>query len=170
VLKLGPVALMWWLIVRREWTAVRACLATIGALFFVGLIGAGWDANVAFARLAIGAGVEPTRWSIPGLLQLWLHLDPRLAGLGSLVALAVGLGAVYLLRGNARLAFLAAILVEVYASPVVLQGNLIVLLAAAAPWVIPDTDGRQSSAATTDASASPTVAPPPVALRPVRGA
>ena len=141
MLKLGPFALAWWLVVRRDWPAVKAFVVTVVVLGIVGLLGAGLDANLAFARLALGAGVTPSSLSVPWMLHTWLGLDPHLANLGTIVATIVGLAVVSATRRRARISFLVTILVVIYCSPVVLVGNFALLLAAVAPWVVPDRSG-----------------------------
>ena len=133
VLKLGPFALAWWLLVRRDWPALKAFVATVAILGLVGLVGAGLDANLAFARLALGSNVKPTGLSVPGMLEAWVHVNPLHAGLGTIVATVGGLAVVYLTRRRARISFFVTMLIIVYSSPVVLAGNLVVLLAAATP-------------------------------------
>jgi len=138
MLKLGPFALVWWLVVRRDWPAVKAFTATVVILGIVGLVGAGFDANLAFARLTLSAGVSPSSLSIAWILHARLGLDPHLANFGTMAATLVGLALVYATRRRARLSFLLTILVVIYCSPVVLVGNFALLLAAVAPWVVPD--------------------------------
>jgi Glycosyltransferase family 87 len=141
MLKLGPFALVWWLVVRRDWPAVKAFAATVVVLGIVGLVGAGFDANLAFARLTLSAGVSPSSLSVAWILHTRLGLDPHLANLGTMVATIVGLALVYATRRQARVSFLLTILVVIYCSPVVLVGNFALLLAAVAPWVVPDKIG-----------------------------
>ena len=136
-LKLGPFAIAWWLVVQRDWPALKAFIVTVVILGIVGLIGAGLEANLAFARLAIGAGVTPTPLSVPGMLSAWLGLNLHLADLGTLAATIVGLAAVYATRRDARISFFVAILVVIFSSPVVLVGNFVLLLAAVAPSAVP---------------------------------
>jgi hypothetical protein len=138
MLKLGPFALVWWLVVRRDWPAVKAFAATVVVLGIVGLVGAGLDANLAFARLTLSAGVSPSSLSIAWILHTRLGLDSHLANLGTMAATLVGLALVYATRRRARISFLLTILVVIYCSPVVLVGNFALLLAAVAPWVVPD--------------------------------
>lgn len=147
VLKLGPFALAWWFLVRRDWPALKAFVATVAILGLVGLVGAGLDANLAFARLALGSNIKPTGLSVPGMLEAWFHVTPRHAGLGTIVATVGGLALVYLSRRRARISFFVTMLVIVYSSPVVLAGNLAVLLAAATP-----VDRSNRSPRTPDAS------------------
>jgi hypothetical protein len=141
MLKLGPFALAWWLVVRRDWPAVKAFAATVMALGIVGLVGAGLDANLAFARLTLSAGVSPSSLSIAWILHTRLGLDSHIANLGTMAATLVGLALVYATRRRTRLSFLLTILVVIYCSPVVLVGNFALLLAAVAPWVVPDRAG-----------------------------
>ncbi len=141
MLKLGPFALVWWLVVRRDWPAVKAFAVTVLALGIVGLVGAGLDANLAFARLTLSAGVSPSSLSVAWILHTRLGLDPQLANLGTMVTTIVGLALVYATRRQARVSFLLTILVVIYCSPVVLVGNFALLLAAVAPWVVPDRIG-----------------------------
>ena len=141
MLKLGPFALAWWLVVRRDWPAVKAFAATVAVLGIVGLVGAGLDANLAFARLTLDAGVSPSSLSVAWILHTRLGLDPHLANLGTMAATIVGLAVVYATRRRSRISFLVTILVVIYCSPVVLVGNFALLLAAVAPWVVPDRIG-----------------------------
>jgi len=136
VLKLGPLALGWWLVVRRDWRAVEAFIATTIVLGVVGLVGAGLDANLAFVRFALGAGVAPTPLSIPGMLHTWFHLGSRATQSTTVIAIVVGFVVIALTRNRPRLSFLVAILVILYGSPVVLTGNFVILLAALAPWPV----------------------------------
>ena len=141
MLKLGPFVLVWWLVVRRDWPAVKAFAATVVILGIVGLAGAGLDANLAFARLTLDAGVSPSSLSVAWILHTRLGLDPHLANLGTMATTIVGLAVVYATRRRSRISFLVTILVVIYCSPVVLVGNFALLLAAVAPWVVPDRIG-----------------------------
>jgi hypothetical protein len=138
VLKLGPFALGWWLLVRRDWTALKAFAATVAALGIVGLLGAGLDANLAYLRLALGAHVTPTALSVPWMLERLFHVSSRTAGIGTIAATVVGLIAIYLMRHRPRLSFFITLLVVIFSSPVVLAGNFALLLAAASPWAVID--------------------------------
>src|ERR1019366_6256502 len=79
VLKLGPFVLAWSLVVRRDWPAVKAFVATVIVLGIVGLLGAGLDANLAYVRLALGGAVTPTPLSIPWMLHTWLGMTQTVA-------------------------------------------------------------------------------------------
>jgi hypothetical protein len=142
VLKLGPFVLAWWLVVRRDWPAVKAFVVTVAILGIVGLLGAGLDANLAYLRLALGAAVTPTPLSIPWILHTLLGLPQHVANLGTIAGTIVGLGVVYATRRHARLSFLVTILVIIYCSPVVMVGNFALLLAAVTPWAMPVRPGQ----------------------------
>jgi Glycosyltransferase family 87 len=145
VLKLGPFALGWWMLVRRDWTALKAFTATVVVLGVVGLLGAGLDANLAFMRLALGAHITPTALSVPWMLERLFHLSSRTAGIGTIAATVVGLIAIYLMRRRPRLSFFLTLLVVIFSSPVVLAGNFALLLAAASPWAVIDRTALMSS-------------------------
>lgn len=146
-LKLGPVVLLWWFIVRKRSESVVAFLAGLAIFGLVGLIFAGVSANLDYARLALAGGIEPQGFAVAdilrGLFGLGLHAVP---GVTYLVLLA-GLVGIALLRRHPRAAFAVAIATTIYSSPVVLAGNLALFLAVAAPWVIERTTVQSGSAA-----------------------
>jgi len=133
-LKLGPVVLVWWFITQRSWRSVRAFIVAGIALACLGLLLAGVHANVAYLKIALG-GVRPTPMSIPGMLHSFLHMPTGIARFGTYVGLAIGLAGVAVLRRHQRASFTVAIITAIFATPVVLPGNLVLLVAAAAPWV-----------------------------------
>jgi hypothetical protein len=159
VLKLGPFVILWWLVVRRDWPAVKAFVATVVVLGIVGLVGAGLDANVAFARLTLSAAVSPSSLSIPWILHKWLGVEPHLANIGTIVVTVVGLAAVYALRRDARASYLLTMVVVIFCSPVVLVGNFALLLAAVAPWEVPGRIGAITGQGDADDEAVPADAP-----------
>jgi hypothetical protein len=137
-LKLSPLAGLVWLLGLRAWGEVRGGLVALVALGLIGLVGAGVAANIDYVRLALGGSVTPTNLSLPGLANTWLHLSIRgHARFLPMLAIPVGLAATWLLRGYPRASFAAAIATSIWASPVVYPGNLMPLLAVAAPWDIP---------------------------------
>ena len=168
VLKLGPFVLAWWFVVRRDWPAVKAFVATVIVLGIVGLLGAGLAANLGFARLTLGAGITPTPLSIPGILNTWLGMDLHRAGGGTIVATILGLAVIYATGRNARISFLVAILVVIYSSPVVLTGNFVLLLAALGPGAGPGRVGAAAGSGPTSvtAYAAATRLPAPRLTRP----
>lgn len=155
VLKLGPFALGWWMLVRRDWPALKAFVVTVVILGFVGLLGAGLDANLAYVKLALGAHVTPTALSVPWMLERLFHVSSRTAGIGTIAATVAGLIAIYVTRRRPRLSFFLTLLVVIFSSPVVLAGNFALLLAAASPWVV---DERPTSSEETPRPGDPPAA------------
>jgi hypothetical protein len=136
-LKLGPVMLLWWFITQRSWRSVRAFLIVGIALGVVGVVFAGTHANAAYVKIALGGGVRPTALSIPGMLQHGLGISAGIARYGTYVGVVLGAVVIAALRHHPRASFSVAILTTIYATPVIYPGNFAVLVAAAAPWVLP---------------------------------
>jgi hypothetical protein len=111
-----------------------------------GVVFAGLQANLDFVHLAFGGDVRPTELSVPGMLQGLLRVPQETARYGTVVAIVVGLAAIQALRNHPRAAFAAAILTTIYSSPVVLPGNFALLVAVAAPWVLPRPTGPSEPA------------------------
>lgn len=133
-LKLTPVLLVWWFIVRGEWRAVRGFTVAGVVVAGVSLVGAGVANHVEYftvVRETAAGGATP--WSLAGFLEN----SGVPASLASLATFAWTLGAgaaVWLLRARPRASFVAAVLMVLYSSPVVMLGNLAMLIAATAPW------------------------------------
>lgn len=153
-LKLGPVVLVWWFITQRSWRSVRAFIVAAILLACVGLLLAGVHANVAYLRIALG-GVRPTPLSIPGMLHYFIHMPTGIARYGTYVGVVIGLAGVAVLRRHQRASFSVAIITAIFATPVVLPGNLVLLVAAAAPWVA--TPGSQPLDSADERSVDPDV-------------
>ena len=151
-LKLGPLVLLWWFVTQRSWRSARAFIVASLVLAVAGLVFAGLQANVDFVHLALGGDVAASRLSVPGLLHRLFHTRDSVAHLGTIFAIVAGLAAIYLLRSRPRAAFAAAILTTIYSSPVVLEGNLALLVALAAPWV----PGHHGVSAELSATVEPT--------------
>jgi hypothetical protein len=145
-LKLGPVVLLWWFITQHSWRSARAFVVAGVAFAVVGLVFAGLQANIDFVHLALGGDVKPTAWSVTGMLHRLLKVPSGIARYGTMGAIVAGLTAVLALRNHPRAAFTAAILTTIYSSPVVLQGNLALLVVIAAPWAPPPPKGSSESA------------------------
>jgi hypothetical protein len=132
--KLTPALLIVWFLVRRDWQAVRAFLVTGAALAVVSLVGAGLDNHLAYLQVARdSATVGPTDLSIPGILRN-TGAPSALVTASTLLVMAAGIVAVYLLRRRPGAAFIAAIFMVLYSSPVVMLGNYGVLIAALIPF------------------------------------
>lgn len=137
VLKLGPVMLLWWFVTRRSWPSVRAFLIASAVLGIVGVVFAGFQANVDYLRLALAGGIAPAPFSLPSILHALLGVATGSAQNVTIVAVVIGMVAIWALRERPRAAFAAVILTTIFSSPVVLEGNFALLIALAAPWVIP---------------------------------
>jgi hypothetical protein len=149
-LKLGPVVLLWWFVTQRSWRSARAFVIAGIVFAVIGVVFAGLQANLDFVHLALGGDIKPAALSIPGMLQRLLKVSPGIAQYGTLVAIVVGLVVILALRNHPRAAFTAAILTTIYSSPVVLSGNFALLVAVAAPWVIPNPKGSSQPAGPED--------------------
>jgi hypothetical protein len=140
-LKLGPLVLLWWFVTQRWWRSARAFAVALVVLGLAGVVFAGLQANIDFVHLALGGAVRPVGLSVPGMLHRLFKLGSDLTRYGTFAAVLIGMVAVAALRRHPRAAFTAAILTTIYSSPVVLQGNFALLVAAAAPWVLPARTG-----------------------------
>jgi len=145
--------ILWWFVTQRSWRSARAFVVAAAALGVAGVVFAGLQANLDFVHLAFGGDVRPTELSVPGMLQGLLRVPPGTARYGTVVAIVVGLAAIQALRNHPRAAFAATILTTIYSSPVVLPGNFALLVAVAAPWVLPRPTSP-SEPAVTDGSAA----------------
>jgi len=133
-LKLTPIYLAWWFVVRRDWRALRAFVITGVALAAVSLIGAGLTNHLdylAVIRTTASSGTTPL--SLAGVLQS-AGVPSQIASVASLAWVVAGATIMWLLRKQPGAAFSVGILTVLFSSPVVLLGNLAVLLAATAPY------------------------------------
>jgi hypothetical protein len=133
-LKLGPIVLLWWFVVRRRWQSGLAFLVGLGIFVIVGLLFAGLPANLDYLRVAFGGGIRPQGFALADMLAHLFNVGIGRTSFATVVVLPLGLAAIYLLRRWPRAAFAAAIATAIYSSPVVLPGNLALFLAVAAPW------------------------------------
>ncbi len=152
-LKLGPAVLLWWFVTQRSWRSARGFIGAAVAFGIAGVVFAGLEANLDFVRLAFGGGVDPTGLSVPGMLHRLFRVRPETAQHGTIAAIVVGLAAIQVLRNHPRASFAAAILTTIYSSPVVLAGNFALLVAVAAPWVLPRPAGSTEPAVTDESLA-----------------
>lgn len=135
-LKLGPVVLLWWFVVQHRWKSVAAFVAGLVAFGLVGLLFAGPSANLDYARLAVGGAVHPQDFAFAVMLRTVFHVRLATASLITWVVLAAGMVAMFALRRRPRASFAVAIAATIFSSPIVLAGNLALLLAIAAPWIV----------------------------------
>ena len=136
-LKLGPVVLLWWFVTQRSWGSARAFVVAGVTLAAVGVAFAGIQAKSRLPPSRPGRRRPADCLSVPAMLERLLGMAPGIARYGTIAAVVVGLVAVMGLRQRPRAAFAAAILTTIYCSPVVLEGNFALLVALAAPWVLP---------------------------------
>lgn len=132
-LKLGPALLVGWFAAQRGWRSLVAWVIALFACGVVGLVGAGLDANRTFIHLALGGNIAPSALSLPDVLHHLFEVNRALAEHALLLVIPAGLLVIVLLRNHRRAAFAVAIITAIYCSPVVLPGNLALLLAVATP-------------------------------------
>ncbi len=164
-LKLTPAVLLIWLATQRRWSGVKAAVATLAVCAVISLVGAGWGNHLAYLGVigdtnAIGTSVL----SIAGLLRS-VGVPPELARFGPWLIVAVGAIVMATLgRRRAGVAFVVAVAVMVFGSPVVNLDWLCLLIAALAPaaWPMPSADpaGETGEAQPAASSVSRTVRAP----------
>lgn len=135
-LKLGPIVLLWWLVLQRRWRSVISFVICLGVFSVFGLVFAGPQANLDYARIAIGGSIRPQGFAVADILRGWFGLTLGASSGVTVVVLLTGVVAMALLRRWPRASFAVAIATTIYSSPVVLAGNLALFLAVAAPWPI----------------------------------
>jgi hypothetical protein len=135
-LKLGPILLLWWLVLQRRWRSVISLVIGLAAFGVLGLIFAGPQANLDYARIAIGGSIRPQGFAVADILRGWFGLTLGASSGVTVLVLLSGVVAMALLRRWPRASFAVAIATTIYSSPVVLAGNLALFLAVAAPWPI----------------------------------
>lgn len=133
-LKLTPVYLAWWLLVRRDWPALRGFLLAAAVLAAVSLAGAGLDSHFEFLRVARETATDgASPWSVAGFIRNW-GVPVEVAAMSTIGWTVACAAAVWLLRRRPQLSYAAAVLMVLYSSPVVLIGHLGLLLATTAPY------------------------------------
>jgi hypothetical protein len=147
VLKLGPIVLLWWFVMRRRWQSVIAFVAGLAAFGVVGLVFAGVGASLDYAHLALGGGIQPQGFAVADMLRGLLHVGLTSASGSTYVVVGLGIVAIAALRDRPRAAFAVVIATTIYSSPVVLAGNLALFLAVAAPWAIDRATARPDGVA-----------------------
>ncbi len=133
-IKLTPVSLAWWLLVRDRRRGFAAFVLTSAGLAGFSLLGAGLDNHLTYLTVSRSVGADAlSPFSVPELL--------RAAGLEALAPLAIpgvavaSIAAIWALRRRPRASFAAAAVAAVFVSPVVHAVTLSLLLAAVAPAV-----------------------------------
>jgi hypothetical protein len=152
-LKLTPVLLLIWLVTQRRWGAVRAAIATLAACAVISLVGAGWDNHLAYLDVildtnSIGTSVLSAAWVLREV-----GVSPDIARFAPIVVAVVGIAAMASLgRRHPGPAFVVAVGVMVFGSPVVNLDWLAMLIAVLAPLAWP-----MASEATADQPAASSV-------------
>ena len=143
VLKIGPGALLLWLLVRREVSGVVAFVIGAVALGAISLVGAGLQQHLDFLSVARGS-TDAAGWgaSVPGLLGQ-LHTPAQVLELSIPAVWILGVALMWILRDRPAAVFSIAVVLAVWGTPVVHLTAVGLLLAIAAPltpapgWMAP---------------------------------
>lgn len=134
VCKLGPVLLVWWLLVTRAHRPFAAAIVAAAVLLLVPLAAGGLSVYGQFLAVARDTSQSgATGLSVEGFL-LSLNVPAALAkDAGIAVPFATALG-VLLLRGHPRAGFAVAMVGMVWATPVVRYETIALLIGVTAMW------------------------------------
>jgi hypothetical protein len=134
VLKIGPAAVLLWLAARREGRAIVSFIVGAAVLAIVSLLGAGFGQHQDFLSVA-RSSTDMAGWgaSLPGLLRQLSA--PQLAlELCIPVVWLVSAALIWALRRRPEQAFVVAVVLVIWGTPVVHLTAVALLLAAAAPF------------------------------------
>jgi hypothetical protein len=135
--KVWPIALAWWLVVRRDWTAVRAGLATGVVLVAISLAGAGLAAHVTYLQVISNTvSVGTSDLSIAGLGRA-LGLSSSLAAFLPWIVFLGCTGSAWLVRDRPAASFCLCVVAMVLGSSVVNINSYTLLLGLLAPAAWP---------------------------------
>ena len=141
-LKLTPVLILWWFVVRRDVRGIRGFVVAGAGVALVSLLVTGLQNHLAYLDVMRDTAlVGATPWSVAGFLEN-SGLSHTLATSSTLAFVAVALAGVWLLRAHRSASFALAVVAVIYGSPVVMLGNLTLLLAAIVPWERVRSSGR----------------------------
>ena len=135
--KIWPIALAWWLIVRRDWTAVRAGLATGVVLVAVSVAGAGLAAHFTYLQVisnTVSAGTSDL--SLAGLAR-YLGVPSSLAAFLPWIVFLGCTGIAWLVRDRPAASFCLCVVAMVLGSSVVNINSYALLLGTLAPAAWP---------------------------------
>ena len=133
--KLGPIALLAWLLGARRFRPLLSAAVTLPIVFVLGGIGAGFHSYVEW--FPVLGTIRPSPLGVSGLTGVpWASYAVLVAGV--LVALLVG-------RRWEPVAFVAALMAAVLGNPALYPGHLAALLAVAAPIVFPSPAGEEAA-------------------------
>lgn len=151
MLKIWPIALVWWLIVQRRWDAVRAGLVTAVALAAVSLFGAGIESHLAYlevVRDTTSAGTSVL--SVAGMAR-FVGIPSEIAAYLPWVVFFGGCAMAWRLRARPGLSFACGVVAMTLGSSVVNINSFAMLLAALAPAAFPVRDRSAGSSTVADA-------------------
>jgi hypothetical protein len=132
LVRLTPLVLVWWFVLRGRPRAIVATVATVAIGIVVSTVVAGPGVWVEFLGLAQGDAL-PTGLSLGGQLRAAFG-DGPLVSLAPAIVGALGVVAATVLRGRPRLAFALLVATSIVATPALRWGSLGMLVAALAAW------------------------------------
>jgi hypothetical protein len=137
MVKIWPIALVWWLIVQRRTDAVRAALVTGVVLAVISLLGAGIAAHFTYLQVIRDTASQGTSdLSIAGLARS-AGVSSAVAGVLPWLVFIGGLGLAWLLRSWPGVSFACAIVAMVLGSSVININSFAMLIATLAPAAWP---------------------------------
>jgi Glycosyltransferase family 87 len=140
MVKIWPIALVWWLVVQRRADALRAGLATGVVLVVISVLGAGIQAHFTYFQVIRDTASQGTSdLSVAGLARS-VGVPAAIAGYLPWVVFLGGCALAWLFRARRGLSFSCAIVAMVLGSSVVNINSYALLLAALAPaaWPAPE--------------------------------
>jgi alpha-1,2-mannosyltransferase len=136
-LKLTPAVLFIWLVTQRRWGSVRAFAVTAVAVAAISLLGAGWDNHLAYLDVIRDTNaIGTSELSLAGFLR-GVGVPAEIARFSPWVLLVVGAVVMAWQRARPGRTYSLAVLLMVWASPVVNLDWLVLMLAALAPLMWP---------------------------------
>lgn len=164
MVKVWPIALVWWLIVTRRWDAVRAGLATACVLAAVSLVGAGLAAHLTYLQVIRDTtSVGTSDLSLAGLARS-LGVTPGIAAFLPWSVFIGGCALAWWLRSRPAAGFICVVVAMTLGSSVVNINSYALFLATLAPMAWPvrpaaPAGSRVGELAGSDAGSSPVNAP-----------
>jgi Glycosyltransferase family 87 len=153
MVKIWPLALVWWLVVQRRTDALRAGLLTGVVLAVISVLGAGIAAHFTYLQVIRDTASQGTSdLSVAGLARS-VGVSPTVAGFLPWLVFIGGLGLAWLLRSRPGVSFACVIVAMVLGSSVVNINSFAMLIAILAPAAWP-VAGRAVAAHPSEASLS----------------
>lgn len=137
MVKIWPIALVWWLVVQRRTDALWAGLVTGVVLAIVSVLGAGIAAHFTYLQVIRDTANQGTSdLSVAGLARS-VGVPGSVAGFLPWLVFIGGLGLAWLLRARSGISFACAVVAMVLGSSVVNINSFAMLIAALAPVAWP---------------------------------